>query len=98
MNTSIVRRIHTYRAIISDILLSAVGCFVLRRCFSVVAERGDGLAMKANGCGLDQARDPLAYAGAALILLALSANEQPALIGAASQTHSRIDAGTVWHP
>jgi len=54
--------------------------------------------MKANGCGLHQARDPLAYAGAALILLALSANEQPALIGAASQTHSRIDAGTVWHP
>ena len=82
----------------SDLLLSAVGCFVLRRCFSLVAERRDGLTMKATGCTLGQARDPLAYAGAALILLALSANEQPALIGAASQTHSGIDAGTVWHP
>jgi len=82
----------------SDLLLSAVGCFVLRRCFSLVAERGDGLTMKATGCTLGQARDSLAYAGAALILLALSANEQPALIGAASQTHSGIDAGTVWHP
>ena len=98
MNTSIASRIHTYRAIMSDLLLSAVGCFVLRRCFSLVAERRDGLTMKATGCTLGQARDSLAYAGAALILLALSANEQPALIGAASQTHSGIDAGTVWHP
>ena len=98
MNTSIASRIHTYRAIMSDLLLSAVGRFVLRRCFSLVAERRDGLTMKATGCTLGQARDPLAYAGAALILLALSANEQPALIGAASQTHSGIDAGTVWHP
>ncbi|MGA2653049.1 MAG: hypothetical protein ABSF28_21215 [Terracidiphilus sp.] len=54
--------------------------------------------MKATGGALGQARDPLAYAGAALILLALAANEQPALIGAASQNHSGIDAGTVWHP
>ncbi|MGD0446373.1 MAG: hypothetical protein ABSA39_20755 [Edaphobacter sp.] len=54
--------------------------------------------MNATGCSLGQARDPLAYAGAALILLALSANEQPALIGAASQTHSGIEAGAVWQP
>ncbi len=54
--------------------------------------------MKATGCALGQARDPLAYAGAALILLALSANEQPALIGAASQIHSGIEAGAVWQP
>jgi hypothetical protein len=99
MNTSIPNRIHTYRAIMSDLILSAVGCFVLRRCFSFVAERGDDLAMNATGCSLGQARDPLAYAGAALILLALSANEQPALIGAASsQTHSGIEAGAVWKP
>jgi hypothetical protein len=98
MSTSIASRIHTYRAIMSDQLLSAVGCFVLRRCFSLVTERGYGQAMKATGGALGQARDPLAYAGAALILLTLAANEQPALIGAVSQTHSGIDAGTVWHP
>ena len=82
----------------SDLLLSAVGCFVLRQCFSLVAEKGDGLVIKATGGALGQARDPLAYAGAALILLALSADQQPTLIGASSQTHSGIDAGTVWHP
>jgi hypothetical protein len=76
MITSIASRIHSYRAIMSDLLLSTVGCFVLRRCFSLVAERGDGLAMKATGCALGQARDPLAYVGAGLILLALSANSR----------------------
>jgi len=44
--------------------------------------------MKATGCALGQTRDPLAYVGAALILLVLAANEQPELIRAASETHS----------
>jgi hypothetical protein len=88
MKTSIAGRIRIYKAILWDLFLSAVGCFVLRRCFSLVAERGDGLAMKATGCALGQTRDPLAYVGAALILLVLAANEQPELIRAASETHS----------
>lgn len=42
----------------------------------------------ATATGIGQARDPLAYVGDALILLALAANEQPELIRAASETHS----------
>ena len=55
----------------SDLFLSAVGCFVLRRCFRLVAEGGDGPKTKPAACAFGQARDPLTYAGAALILLAL---------------------------
>jgi hypothetical protein len=71
-----------------DLFLSAVGCLVLRRCFRLVAEAGDGPETKATACAIGQARDPLVYVGAALILLALSSNEQPGLIRAASETHS----------
>jgi hypothetical protein len=71
-----------------DLFLSAIGCLVLRRCFRLVAEGGDGPETKATACAIGQARDPLAYVGAALILLALAANEQPGLIRTASEPHS----------
>jgi hypothetical protein len=88
MKTSIASRICTYRAIVWDLFLSVVGCFVLRYCFRFVAERGDGLEAKAIACAIGQVRDPLAYLGSALILLTLAANEQPRLICAASETRS----------
>ena len=88
MKTSIAGRIRTYKAILWDLLLSAVGCFVLRRRFRLVAEGRDGPETGTTVAGIGQARDPLAYVGAALILLALAANEQPELIRAASETHS----------
>jgi hypothetical protein len=87
MKTSIASRIRTYRAIMWDLFLSAVGCFVLRRCFRLVAEGKDGPETESSVVAIGQARDPLAYVGAALILLALSANEQPGLIRSASETH-----------
>ena len=85
MKASIASRIRTYRAIIWDLFLSVVGCFVLRRCFRLVAEGGNGSETKATICAFGQARDPLAYVGAPLILLAFAANEQPGLIRAASE-------------
>ena len=88
MKTSIASLIHTYCAILWDLILSAVGCFVLRRCFRMVAEGRDGTETGATVVGIGQARDPLAYVGAALILLALAANEQPEMIRAASETLS----------
>jgi hypothetical protein len=88
MKTSIASRIHTYCAILWDLFLSAVECFVLRRCFRLVAEERDGQETGATAVGIGQARDPLAYVGAALILLALAANEQPGMIRAASETLS----------
>ncbi len=88
MKTSIAERIRTYIAILWDLLLSAVGCFVLRRCFCLVAEGRDVPETGATAAGIGQARDPLAYMGTALILLALAANDQPELIRAASETHS----------
>ena len=88
MKTSIASRIHTFGAITWDLFLSAVGCFVLRRCFRLVAEGGDGSEAKATEVSIGQARDPLAYVGAALILLAVAANEPPGLIRGASETLS----------
>ena len=88
MKTSIASRIHRHFAIVWDLFLSAVGCFVLRRCFRLVAEERDGQETGATAVGIGQARDPLAYVGAALILLALAANEQPGMIRAASETLS----------
>ena len=88
MNTSFVSRICTYRAIAWDLFLSAVGCFVLRYCFRLVAEGGDGPGTYGITWAVGQARDPLAYAGAALILLALATNEQPGLIRVSPHTHS----------
>ena len=80
-----------------DLFLSAVGCFVLRRCFQLVAERGNNSETKASEFSIGQARDPLAYVGAALILLAIAANEQPGLVPAATEAHSRNDAGAIWN-
>ena len=77
-----------------DLFLSAVGCFVLRGCFRVVADERGGTDARANPGAIGQARDPLAYVGAALILLALAANEQPRRMSAASESHSWNDAGT----
>ena len=48
----------------------------------------DGQETGATAVGRGQARDPLAYVGAALILLAIAANEQPEMIRAASETLS----------
>ena len=53
-----------------------------------VAEGGDGPGTNGITWAVGQARDPLAYAGAALILLALATNEQPGLIRVSSHTHS----------
>jgi hypothetical protein len=95
MNTSFVSRICTYRAIAWDLFLSAVGCFVLRYCFRLVAEGGDGPRTNGITWAVGQARDPLAYAGAALILLALATNEQPGLIRVSPHTHSLNGADAV---
>jgi len=95
MNTSFVSRICTYRAIAWDLFLSAVGCFVLRYCFRLVAEGGDGPGTNGITWAVGQARDPLAYAGAALILLALATNEQPGLIRVSPHTHSLNGADAV---
>jgi len=96
MKSSIASRRRTSRAIMWDLFLSAVGCFVLRRCFRLVAEGRDGPETKVTACALGQVRDPLSYVGAALILLALAANEQPGLIRADSEANSGSGAGTVW--
>ena len=80
MNTSFVSRICTYRAIALDLFLSAVGCFVLRYCFRLVAEGGDGPGTNGMTCAIGQARDPLAYMGVVFILLALARKQQPELI------------------
>ena len=53
-----------------------------------VAVGRDGQEIGATAVGIGQARDPLAYVGAALILLAIAANEQPEMIRAASETLS----------
>ena len=82
MITVVVDNIRKYRAVILDIFLSAFGCFVLRRCFRLSAVRNDGPETNASICTVDKARDPLAVMGAALILLAFAANEQPALMRA----------------
>ena len=80
-----------------DMLLSAAGCFVLRGCFRLVAEGGDSRETKAIACSIGQARDRLAHVGAALILLAIAANEQPGRVPATTEAHSRNDAGAIWN-
>jgi len=88
MKTSIDSLIRTYGEIVWDLFLSAVGCFVLRRCFRLVAMGEDGPETKATTCAIGQAHDPLAFVGAALILPAVVANDHTWLIRAASETHS----------
>ena len=88
MKTWMANRADGYRAILWDLFLSAVGCFVLRRCFRLVAEAGEDTERKGPFVAVGYARDPLAYVGAALILMALVANEEPGLIPSASELHS----------
>jgi hypothetical protein len=80
--TSMVSLIRTYKAVAWDMFLSAFGCFILRRCFRLVAEGRGGPETGATVVAIGHARDPVAYMGAALILLALAANEPPALMHA----------------
>ena len=88
MNTSFVSRFCRFRAIAWDLFLSAVGCFVLRYCFRLVAAGGDGPGTNGMTCAIGQARDPLAYMGVAFILLALATKQQPELIRVSPHTHS----------
>lgn len=88
MNTSFVSRICTYRAIAWDLFLSAVGCFVLRYCFRLVGDGAVGPGTNGMTCAIGQARDPLAYVGAALILLALATKQQAGLIRVSPPAHS----------
>jgi hypothetical protein len=69
MKTSIPGRVRTYKAIMWDLSLSAVGCFVSRNYFRLVAE--GGTQTKVPIVAMGQSRDPLTYVGAALIPLAL---------------------------
>jgi hypothetical protein len=75
MMTSVVSHIRKYRAAVWDILLSTIGCFVLRRCFRIVAAGHNEPDTNTTICAVGQARDPLAYVGAALIILALAVKE-----------------------
>ena len=85
--TSVVSHLRSYVAVVWDVFLSAIGYFILRRCFHLVAAGRDGLETNAFDGAYEQPQDPLAYLGAALILLALAANEQPGPIRGASETH-----------
>jgi hypothetical protein len=87
MKTSIAGRIRAYGAIMLELFLSAIGCFVLRRCFRFVAAGIDAPETKAVDGLVVQGRDPLVYVGGALILLALSANEQAGVSRAPSEAH-----------
>jgi len=94
MKTSIAIRIRSFRAILWDLFLSAVGCFVLRRCFQLVSEAGDGPETKKTSCSVGQACDPLAYVGVALIIVALATDKQPRQIHKTAETHSGSIQGT----
>ena len=87
MKISILNRIRAYKEIMWDMLLSAAGCFVLRGCFRLIADGGDSQETRPIVSSIDQARDPLAYVAAALILLAPATNEQSGLIRASSENH-----------
>jgi len=54
----------------------------------LVAEGGDGVGTNEMTCAIGQARGPLAYVVAALILLALATNEQPGMIRVLPHAHS----------
>jgi len=88
MKTSIASRIRPYAEMLWDLFLSAFGCFVLRRCFRLIAEGSDLQETVTNVVALGHARDPIAYMRAALILMALAANDQPGLMRAAPETLS----------
>ena len=76
--TSLFSHIRAYRAAVWDMFLSAIGCFVLRRCFRLIAAERDGMTTKASAVAYEEVHDPLVYVGAALILLAVAANEPSA--------------------
>jgi hypothetical protein len=92
MKTPIASRIRICRAIAWDLFLSTVGCFVLRRCLRLVAEGGDGSGTKPIACAIGPVHDPLAYLGAALIILVSTAHKPLRLVRAASGTDSLNDA------
>jgi hypothetical protein len=77
--TSLVRRIRKLGAVMLDLFLSAVGCFVLMRCFHLVAaERESSRVVESiRATGVDE--KPRAGIGAALFLLAYAMSEAPAV-------------------
>lgn len=87
MKTSIASCIRTYTAIFLNLCLSAFGCFVLMRCFRLVAEGIYGHETVKTVVATGQARDPIAYVGAALILMALAASDQLGMMHATPETH-----------
>jgi hypothetical protein len=73
-----VSRTRIYRAGLWNLFLAAVGCFVLRRCFRLVAKgRGHG-GSNASVRTRSLASGPVAGIGSALILLALAATDPSA--------------------
>lgn len=54
----------------------------------LVAEGGAGSETKPIACAIGPVRDPLAYLGAALILLAIAAHKPLRLVRATSETDS----------
>jgi len=79
--TSMVRPIRVCREALLDMILSAIGCFMLSHCFRLIAAEREGMETTIPGI-IGHAGDPLVYVGAALILLAVAAKESPELIGA----------------
>jgi hypothetical protein len=85
MTNSIANRTRTYTSGICDLFFSAVGCFVLRRCFSLVTEERVWPEPKVSVRTKEEACYPAAGMGAALILLASAASDEPV----AARTHRR---------
>jgi hypothetical protein len=80
MLNSTANRTRTYRSGICDLFLSAVGCFVLRRCFRLVAEGREWPEPKVSVRTKEEACYPAAGMGAALILLASAASDEPVAV------------------
>jgi hypothetical protein len=80
MITSKISRTRIYRAGLWNLFFSAVECFVLRRCFRVVAKGKDGSETNASVHTRGTACNPVAGMGPALILLAFAATDPPALM------------------
>lgn len=77
--TSLVRRTRKLGAVMLDLFLSAVGCFVLMRCFRLVAiERENSRTVKSRRF-VGTERNPSAGIGSAFFLLAYAMSEVPAV-------------------
>ena len=61
MMTSIVSFIRTYSTVLWDMFLSVIGCFILRRCFRLVAAGRGCLETSAPVSADEQLRDPLVF-------------------------------------